>query len=196
MQTYSFEDRKALREQDWSSAQNVRDEFKGLAVDEIKNALQPRRSHLQIAFYNAIRDFNFSAMIRASNAFACESIVYSGFRKFDPRAAVGSVHYENVYHIDDPELFKLYINLHREDGYRFVVAESDIYEKSIPLGNYQWNEHTILMLGEESVGVDPEFIEMADDIVYIPQFGSVRSMNVASTGHIFIYDYMQKTGRL
>lgn len=195
MQTYTHAERVAHRESDWSSAQNVCDEFKGMSVKQIRHILQPRRNQLQILFYNAIRDFNFSAMIRASNAFACESIVYSGFRKFNPKGAVGTVHYENIHYIDDPENFKLYIELCRADGYEFVVAESDTYDKSVLLSDFKWNERTLLMLGEESVGVDSEFIEMADRIVSIPQLGSVRSLNCASAGHILIYDYMQKTGK-
>ena len=195
MRTYDEVERKSLREL-WRTVQNVRDEFKGLTVEEIRAELQPKRNNLQILFYNAIRDFNFSATVRASNAFACQSIVYSGYRRYDPRAAVGTHNYENIIHIEDHDLFKLYIQLQQDHGWRFVVAESDKFDKSIALPKYKWNEHTMLMLGEESVGVDPEFIEMADDIVYVPQFGSVRSLNVASAGHIMIYDYMQKTGRL
>lgn len=70
----THEDKKRLREHDWSSRQNVRDEFKGMTDEQIKNALKPYRNSLQIAFVNALRDFNFGGIIRGSNAFCCESI--------------------------------------------------------------------------------------------------------------------------
>jgi len=189
----THEDRVALREQDWSL--NVRDEFKGMSKDEIRAALAPKRNNLVFAFHNAIRDFNFSALIRLCNAFACQSVMYSGFRKFDPRGAVGTLHYENVFHHPDPKDFINAINIARMYGSEFVVAESDEYEKSEPLPSFQWNDRTILMLGEESTGVPQEYIDMADRIVSIPQIGSVRSLNVASAGHVLAYDYMMKTGR-
>lgn len=188
---YTHEQRKALREQDWSA--NVRDEFRGMSKDEIKAVLKPRRNGLTFAFVNAIRDFNFSALIRVCNAFCCEGVIYSGFRRYDPRGAVGTVNYENVTHYEEDFISK--IKSMRNRGYEFVVAESDNYEKSEMLPNFQWNPKTILMLGEESVGVPAEYIELADRVVTIPQVGSVRSLNVAASGHILAYDYMTKTGR-
>lgn len=194
METYSHEQRVALRTADWSL--NVRDEFKGLSREQIKESLTSRRNNLMFGFHNAIRDFNFSALIRACNAFGCEGVMYSGFRKFDPRGAVGTLHYENVQHYPNSEDFvKTIAAMCAWYGYEFVVAESDEYDKSVMLPDFQWNDKTILMLGEESVGVPQEYIDMADRIVSIPQVGSVRSLNVASAGHILGYDYMVKTGR-
>lgn len=193
MEKYTHEQRKALREVDWS--QNVRPEFKGLTNDQIKAKLAPVRNNLLFAFNNILRDFNFGGMIRVCNAFACQGVIYSGFKKFDPRGTVGVLNYESVTHYPDMENFKMMINYLRNIGYSFVVAESEMYDKSVILPHFRWNDKTILMLGEEGTGVPEEFIEMADVVVTIPQRGSVNSMNVASTAHILAYDYMVKTGR-
>jgi tRNA G18 (ribose-2'-O)-methylase SpoU len=193
METYTHEQRKALREADWSA--NVRDEFKGMSADSIKAELFLRRNNLKFAFVNAIRDFNFSSLIRTSNAFACNGIMYSGFRRFDPRGAVGTINYEDIQHYEESQFINT-INFMREcAGYEFVVAESDQYDSSISLSDFQWKGCTILMLGEESVGVPSEYIEMADRIVSIPQMGSVRSLNVGVAAGILAYDYSVKTGR-
>lgn len=194
METYTHEERVALRTADWGL--NVRDEFKGMSKEQIRTALASRRNNLMFAFHNAIRDFNFSSLIRVCNAFACEGIIYSGFRKYDPRGAVGTLHYEHVEHY--PELGAMIYDIERlciNDGYEFVVAESDEYDKSEMLPGFQWNPKTILMLGEESVGVPQEYIDMADRIVSIPQSGSVRSLNVGTAASILAYDYQVKTGR-
>jgi tRNA G18 (ribose-2'-O)-methylase SpoU len=190
----SHQERVELREGNWSL--NVRDEFKGMTREEVRDALVPRRNNLIFAFVNAIRDFNFSAIIRICNAFCCQGVMYSGFRKFDPRGAVGTLHYEDVVHYDNIDSFRLGIEYFTQtQGYEFVVAESDEYDKSVSLPEFNWNDKTILMLGEESVGVPDEYIELATRIVSIPQYGSVRSLNVASAGHILAYDYMIKTER-
>jgi tRNA G18 (ribose-2'-O)-methylase SpoU len=193
METYTHEQRVALRTADWSL--NVRDEFKGMTKSEIRAVLAPRRNGLVFAFHNAIRDFNFSALIRVCNAFCCSGVMYTGFRKYDPRGAVGTLHYEHIEYFPSQHDFQNEIEISKELGYEFVVAESDHYEKSVLLPKFQWNPRTILMLGEESVGVPQEYIDMADRIVSIPQMGSVRSLNVASAGHILAYDYQVKTGR-
>lgn len=193
MEEYTHDQRKALRENDWSK--NVRDEFKGLSDAEIKHRLRPRRNNLIFAFCNVLRDFNFGGIIRCSNVFACEAVVYSGFRKYDPRGAVGTVNYENVFHVPSHEDLKLYIRNCQREGYTFAVAESEIYDKSIMLPRHEWNNKTIVMLGEEGTGVPEEFIDLADLVITVPQVGSINSMNVASTAHILAYDYMTKTGR-
>lgn len=193
MEEYTHEQRKALRETDWTK--NVRPNFKGLTNEQIRAKLAPVRNNLVFAFNNVLRDFNFGGMIRVSNAFACQGVIYSGFRKFDPRGAVGVLNYEDVIHYANIENFKMMINYLRNIGYTFVVAESDMYDKSVLLQHFRWNPKTVLMLGEEGTGVPEEFIDMADVVVTIPQVGSVNSMNVASVAHILAYDYMVKTGR-
>ncbi len=193
----THDDKKRIREHDWSSKQNVRDQFKGMTDDEIKQALKPYRNGLQIAFVNALRDFNFGGIIRGSNAFCCESIIYSGHRRYDPRGTVGTKNYEHIVHFPEEDGLKNYIRMDKMAGVRFVVAEwIEDDHRMIDLPSYQWNDQSILMLGEEGLGVSDEYLDMADDIVYVPQYGSVRSMNVASTAHILMYDYMVKTGRM
>jgi|SRR6185436_6949373 len=193
MEQYTHDQRKALREIDWT--RNVRPEFKGLTNDQIRAKLAPVRNNLVFAFNNALRDFNFGGIIRVSNAFACRSVIYSGFRKYDPRGAVGTLNYEDIYHFPSIEDFKAIIMNYQNLGYSFVVAESDMYDKSVLLPHFRWDDKTVLMLGEEGTGVPEEFIDMADVVVTIPQVGSVNSMNVASTAHILAYDYMKSTGR-
>lgn len=193
------EERKALRETDWSA--NVRDEFKGLGVDEIRKILSERRNGFHIVFENALRDFNFGGIIRAINGFACDGITYTGFRRYDPRGTVGTKHYENIEYMADPKDFIQFIRARQHYGMPFIVAEfvPDDHEfayKQESLATFEWPEECTVMFGEEGTGVSDQYLYHADHIVYIPMFGSVRSLNVASAAHIFIYDYLKKTGRV
>jgi tRNA (guanosine-2'-O-)-methyltransferase len=49
-----------------------------------------------------------------------------------------------------------------------------------------------MLFGEEGRGLSQEAIESADDIVYIPQLGSVRSLNLGTASGIAMYDYCSK----
>ncbi len=49
-----------------------------------------------------------------------------------------------------------------------------------------------MIFGEEGEGVTPEMLELADHVVSIKQYGSVRSMNVGTTSGIAMYDYIRK----
>jgi tRNA G18 (ribose-2'-O)-methylase SpoU len=197
----THEQRKALREFDWSSDLNVRDEFKKMSEEEIRAELLPRRNGFHFVFENALRDFNFGGIIRASNGFCCNGITYTGFRRYDPRGTVGTRKYEDITHLPDPKDFTRFIRARQNVGIPFIVAEylteeSEFYDKQVSLPYFQWPDECTVMFGEEGTGVSDEYLYHADVIVYVPQFGSVRSLNVASTAHIFMYDYMVKTGRM
>ncbi len=193
------EERKTLRESDWSL--NVQDEFKGMGVEEIRTILRARRNGFHMVFENALRDFNFGGIIRAINGFACDGITYTGFRRYDPRGAVGTKNYEDIVHMPDPKDFIRFIRARQHYGVPFIVAEfvpedHEFAFKQESLATFQWPDECTVMFGEEGTGVSDEYLYHADHIVRVPMFGSVRSFNVASTAHMFIYDYLMKTGRM
>ena len=195
----THEARKALRETDWNL--NVRDEFKGMNVGEVQTILSSRRNGFEILFENALRDFNFGGIVRASNGFCCSHIMYTGFRRYDPRGSVGTKHYEHINHVPRREDFIEYIKNGQKQGIPFIVAEyvnedSEFFSKQQPLPDFKWSENCMVMFGEEGTGVAHDLMELSDNVVYVPMFGSVRSFNVASTAHMFMYDYMVKTGRM
>jgi tRNA G18 (ribose-2'-O)-methylase SpoU len=74
------------------------------------------------------------------------------------------------------------------------LVAMDNVENSISLESYQWptDKHVVIILGQEQVGVPPELLQMAQDTVYITQYGSVRSLNVGTASGIAMYDYCKK----
>ena len=61
------------------------------------------------------------------------------------------------------------------------------------LANYEWKADTLLVFGEEGNGLSKQMLAMCEDIVYIPQYGSVRSLNVGTTSGIIMNDLVSKT---
>ena len=51
---------------------------------------------------------------------------------------------------------------------------------------------TLLIIGEEGVGITPETLELCDNFVFIPQFGSVRSLNAGVASGIIMNDLVTK----
>jgi tRNA G18 (ribose-2'-O)-methylase SpoU len=193
----THEERKALREIDWSA--NVQDEFKGMKTEEIREALRERRTGFHMVFENALRDFNFGGIIRACNGFVCDGVTYTGFRRYDPRGTVGTKNYEDITYMPDPKDFIRFIRARQNAGIPFIVAEylpndHEYFRKQESLVHFDWPEECTVMFGEEGTGVSDQYLYYADHIVYLPMFGSVRSFNVASTAHVFMYDYLVKTG--
>ena len=58
--------------------------------------------------------------------------------------------------------------------------------------NWPKEKHVVMIFGEESRGIPQELLDISDDVVYINQYGSVRSLNLGVASGIAMYDYCRK----
>jgi len=160
----------------------VRDEFKGMAPDEIKAALDARRHPFAVCCCNVAYDFNIGSIVRTANAFLAAEIVVYGRRRWDKRGAMGAYHYENIVHVPDAAALRAHAEAR---GYRLVVFEER--EGATPLPDFRWPHRPLLVFGQEGPGVPAEILDLPHDPVFIPQFGSIRSLNVGVAAGIALY---------
>jgi len=75
-----------------------------------------------------------------------------------------------------------------------IVAVDNI-KNARRVDSYPWpkEKHVVMIFGQEQVGVPEELLTMAQDCVYIAQYGSVRSLNVGTASGVVMYDYCAKT---
>jgi tRNA G18 (ribose-2'-O)-methylase SpoU len=66
---------------------------------------------------------------------------------------------------------------------------------SFPIDEYSWNSnaHYVLVLGQEQFGIPKELLDICDDLLYIKQYGSVRSLNVGTASGIAMYSLVSNT---
>ena len=57
-------------------ARNLRDEFKGLSNEAVKNNLDEKRVSLEIAIENVDHDFNVGTIVRSANNFNVQAVHY------------------------------------------------------------------------------------------------------------------------
>jgi len=174
-----------------SDRRNVIDHYKLVEEELIKGDLDKKRTNLVLIAENWGYDFNIGTLIRNSNAFVAKCVYIIGRKQYDRRGTVGTYKYEHVVYETtiEPVIERL-----KKDGYRVVVMDNIPGSSSI--SDYTWKDKTAIIFGQEGLGVTPEAIDLADDVVFIPQLGSVRSLNVATASGIAIYDYMVKVGKL
>ena len=53
-------------------------------------------------------------------------------------------------------------------------------------------EKSAFVIGNEGEGCPPEVIEMCDEMIYIHQRGSVRSLNVACASAVIMAEYNRR----
>lgn len=164
---------------------NVIDEFKSLPDEEIKAKLKQRAFPFAVCFENLINDFNIASGFRNANAMNAEAFYYIGTKKFDRRGMCGIHNYNNIEWlstIDDLVSLKT--------KYTFVGVDN--IDGAIPLDDYVWKPNSLIIFGSEGVGITPDMQKMCDEMVYVKQYGSIRSMNVAACSAIIMNDFVMK----
>jgi tRNA G18 (ribose-2'-O)-methylase SpoU len=166
---------------------NVIDFYKYWDNDAIIADLDSKRNEFVVAVERVNGDFNFGVCVRNSNAFLARKVYRAGKRQYDKRSTVGTHHYE---HVGYAESIIDLINKYRGEGYK-IVAIDNVGEAQ-DIRSYRWEPKSFMLFGEEGRGLSQEAIELSDDIVYIPQFGSVRSLNLGTASGLAMYDYACK----
>lgn len=160
---------------------NVINFFKYWTTDAIKTNLDQRRHNFSVLISNKFHDFNCGSIIRNSNAFLAKEVLIYGRKQFDRRGAVGTNHYENIRHVKEIE------ELNFSDS---VVIGIDNLEGAVPIETFVWpTTHVILAFGQEDVGLPEEILKICNHLIYIKQYGSVRSLNVGCASGIAMFSY-------
>ena len=172
---------------------NVIDMFKYWETEAIREELDTRRQPFISVFEHINGDFNKATGIRNHNAFLGKKIYIMGHqaKRYDKRGAVGTNHYEDIRFVED--FTELIFDMSVEEaagGYHWVAVDNvpgahNIYD-------YKFNQNTIFVFGEEQRGVSEEMLEHCEDTIYIPQQGSVRSLNVGTASGIAMYEYCRQ----
>jgi tRNA G18 (ribose-2'-O)-methylase SpoU len=162
---------------------NVIDEYKHLSTQEIKDNLKAISFPYAVLFENWVNDFNISSGIRNANAFGAREVFYIGNKRFDRRGMNGVHNYTELNFIENKDQL-----MSLKTKYKFVCCDN--IPGAQPLINYKWEQNTLIVFGSEGVGVTPMMQKLCDDTVYIEQFGSVRSINVAAASAIMMNDFI------
>ena len=168
---------------------NVLDSLKDLAIPDIAKYCHSNSIPASVAMINIGGDFNLSTMIRNANFFGFRSVHYVGKKKWDKRGSVGTHHYTPVYHHKDESSF-----ISQCSGRTIIAIENNIPEyshKTANLFDYKFNNtnQPIFLFGEESRGLSNTVLDQSDIILTIPNYGSVRSLNVGTTSGIVMGIY-------
>lgn len=164
---------------------NVADHFKDKTIEEIKSSLKSTAHPFAVCMEHLIGDFNLGTVIRNANAFNAKEVFYLGDKKWDRRSAVGVHNYTEVQWLPTVEDF-----VKLKDKY--VIVGIDNVPGSRSIRYYRWPENTLMVFGEEGVGLTPAMQDLCEDIVEIPMYGSVRSLNCGVASGIVMYDYVEK----
>jgi len=172
---------------------NVVDKYKDWSTEDIRLDVQRQTFPYAILMENWGGDFNQSCLIRSANVFGAEKVYYLKHGKgYDRRGTVGTHHYTDVQHLSTLGQVRAL-----KEKYKLIGIENGIPEAK-EIKSLDWQElresdkQPLFIFGEEGCGVSKELLSICDEYIYIKQWGSVRSMNVASCASIVMHETINK----
>ena len=170
---------------------NVHDHYKDLAVDEIAADYLSKAAPAAVAMAHLSGDFNFASVVRNANFFGFRQVFYiGGGKKWDRRGAVGTHHYIPIQYFNDFDEFFAYI----DKLYVPVALENNAEVKTENLFEFSWPKNPCLIVGEEMLGLSVNVLNRCENVVTIPAYGTVRSINVAAAAGLAMGFYRQQRG--
>ncbi|TPF78205.1 MULTISPECIES: TrmH family RNA methyltransferase [unclassified Bifidobacterium] len=70
------------------------------------------------------------------------------------------------------------------------IIALDIIPGAVPMETYRFPKRCLLLFGAEGPGLSQKALDLADDVVYISQFGSVRSINAGAAAAVAMHAWI------
>jgi len=164
------------------------------SLEEFK---QSTKTPLVVVLDNIRSLNNIGSVFRTSDALMVEKVVLCGISGTPPhkeihRTALGaeeSVLWE-YYEKTTDAIIKL-----KTQGYKVISLEQTI--RSIDLMEYipQQGIKYALVFGNELRGVEQDIVDLSDECIEIPQFGTKHSFNISVSAGIVLWDFFTKLNK-
>ena len=80
-----------------------------------------------------------------------------------------------------------------QDGYRLVGLEQTT--NSVDIHTYAFERRSVLVVGNERLGLSQEILDLLHDVVEIPVWGMPHSYNAATATNMALYEYCRQFPR-
>lgn len=167
---------------------NLRDQYKGKAVEQVFEELSAMRTELEVAIENVERDFNAGTIVRTANNFNVAKVHIIGRKKYNRRGAMCTDKYLEVVYWDNVANF---IKDQHRRGREIVAIENNV-DQTRNLSDKRFIQKTTLLFGSEGHGLTEQALKLADDVCEIESFGSTRSVNVGVAAGIAMYEWVKQ----
>ena len=149
------------------------------------NLDQPRE--LIVACVPMRSNVNISQIARTASACAVEKMIICGNASLIPKIARNATSelLVSTHRSLSPVLKKL-----KKNGYRIVGIEQA--DSSQNLHHFTFERRTVLVIGNERLGISDEILTQLDDVIEIPVWGLPHSYNAASAANMALYEYCRQ----
>jgi tRNA G18 (ribose-2'-O)-methylase SpoU len=130
---------------------------------------------------------NLSRITRLAGCAGIGRIITACHTKIDRKIARDAVESVNV---ERHRTVLPTIEQGKKEGWRLVALEQTDLSQS--LFDYRFQRKTMLLIGNERLGVPEQELELADDVIEIPVYGHPFSYNVVTATTMAVYEYCRQ----
>lgn len=146
---------------------------------------QPRE--LIVACCPMRSNVNLSRIVRAASCCAVSKVVMCGNVKIDPKIARdGAEKLPISRHRSLPPVLKQL----KKEGYTLVGLEQTT--NSTDIHHFAFDRKTVLVIGNERMGITEDVLSVLDAVVEIPVYGMPYSYNVATATCMALYEFCRQ----
>jgi 23S rRNA (guanosine2251-2'-O)-methyltransferase len=169
----------------------LNEELNRKSVEQFRNS---EKKPFAVVLDNVRSHSNVGSIFRTSDAFLIESVYLCGITPKPPhreiqKTALGATESVSWKHFSNTADA---IKELREKGYIIIGIEQT--EEAVELQNFDINrDHKYaLVFGHEVNGVSQDIIDICDNCIEIPQFGTKHSFNIAISAGIVLWELNKK----
>ncbi len=138
---------------------------------------------------------NFGAIVRSADIFGVDAVVVGSVGQADvtatvARSSAGAVNYVPIIKVTDLSLLLIQC---QAAGLAIVGTDAST---SQTVETFDFTQATVIVIGNESAGIQAELRERCDALVAIPQCGHVGSLNAAVAAGILCYEVHRQRAQL
>ncbi|MEZ6134828.1 MAG: 23S rRNA (guanosine(2251)-2'-O)-methyltransferase RlmB [Pirellulaceae bacterium] len=131
--------------------------------------------------------FNMGAILRCCDGANVMAVIVGEHCQADitphvARSSSGAVNHLAIVQVAD---LVATVKLLQQQGLQVVAADAN---KQTSMWSSELTQPTVLIIGSEAQGVQPELLELCDQRLWIPMHGKVSSLNAAVAAGILLYE--------
>lgn len=156
-------------------------------VSKMREILKCRQLDLNVVCENIHDPHNVSAILRTCDAVGVQNVdllyTIDPFPKLGKKSSASAKKWIDIHRFTDPLELKTHLK-----SKAITIYATRLKEDSVSVFDVDWTQPSAIIFGNEQNGVSEESLEICDQIINIPMFGMIESLNVSVAAAVILYE--------
>lgn len=154
------------------------------------------RHSVSLVLDNLRSVYNVGSIFRTAETAACQEIITCGITPHPPHEKLRKTAFSAAETVPTRHFSSTLEAVLWLKSRNVTVLAMETTNRSKRYTDYNFSNPTALVLGNEVTGVDLQALQVCDDVVEIPTFGTKNSLNVASACAVVVFEVLRQFGAL